>query len=216
MRNTHVPVGTWRGVNVPQNSFYVEAFIDELAKLANKDPYEFRKSMTHHPKQLAILKLAAEKAQWGKPLPKGVYRGIAQYMSYGTHTAGVVELSVQQSKVKIHRIIMAVDCGHVVNPSQVQAQIEGSVVYGLSAALWGECTVEKGRIVQTNFDNYRVLRLGETPKIETYLQSTGDKVLRAELVEPTIAVVAPAVINAIAAATGKTIRDLPIKNHLTV
>lgn len=215
MRNTHVPVGTWRGVNVPQNSFYVEAFIDEVAKVAKKDPYEFRKSMTHHPKQLAILKLVAEKADWGKPLPKGVYRGIAQYMSYGTHTAGVVELSVNRSKVKIHRIVMAVDCGYVVNPSQVQAQIEGSVVYGLSAVLWGECTIQKGRILQTNFDNYRVLRLGEMPKVETYIQSTGDKVWGG-VGEPTISVVAPAVINAISAATGKTIRDLPIKNHLVV
>jgi len=212
MRNTHVPVGTWRGVNVPQNAFYVESFIDEVARAAKKDPYEFRKSLTHHPKQLATLNLAAEKAAWGKPLPKGVYRGIAQFMSYGTHTAAVVELSVNKSNIKVHRVVIAVDCGHVVNPSQVQAQIEGSIVYGLSAVLWGECTVERGRIKQTNFDNYRVLRLEEMPKVETYLHSTGEKIWGG-IGEPTIAVVAPAVVNAIAAATGKTVRDLPIKNH---
>jgi isoquinoline 1-oxidoreductase beta subunit len=213
MRNTHVPVGTWRGVNVPQNAYYVETFMDEIAKAANKDPYEFRRNLTHHPKQLATLNLVAEKAKWGKPLPKGVYRGIAQFMSYGTHTAAVVELSVNKSNVKVHRVVIAVDCGHVVNPSQVQSQIEGSIVYGLSAVLWGECTVEKGRIKQTNFDNYRVLRLEEMPKVETYLHSTGEKIWGG-IGEPTIAVVAPAVVNAIFAATGKVVRDLPIKNHV--
>jgi isoquinoline 1-oxidoreductase beta subunit len=213
MRNTHVPVGTWRGVNVPQNAFYVESFIDEVARAAKQDPYEFRKSLTHHPKQLATLNLVAQKASWGKPLPKGVFRGIAQFMSYGTHTAAVVELSVNKSNIKIHRVVTVVDCGHIVNPSQVQAQIEGSIVYGLSAVLWGECTVERGRIKQTNFDNYRVLRLKEMPKVETYLHSTGEKIWGG-IGEPTIAVVAPAVVNAISAATGKTIRDLPIKNHM--
>ena len=213
MRNTHVPVGTWRGVNVPQNSFYVEAFMEEVAKAAKMDSYAFRKSLTHHPKQLATLQLAAEKANWGKPLPKGVYRGISQFMSYGTHSASVVELSVdKKGQVKVHRVVLVVDCGYAVNPGQIEAQVEGSIVYGLSAAMWGECTIERGRVKQKNFDTYRVLRLAEMPKVETYIHSTGDKIWGG-IGEPTIAVVAPAVVNAIYAATGKPIRDLPIKNN---
>ncbi len=213
MRNTHVPVGTWRGVNVPQNSFYVEAFIEEIAKAAKADSYEFRKSLTHHPKQLATLNLAAEKAGWGTKLPKGVFRGISQFMSYGTHSAAVVELSVdKQGQVKVHRVVLVVDCGYTVNPGQIEAQVEGSVVYGLSAAMWGECTIERGRVKQKNFDTYRVLRLAEMPKVETHIHSTGDKIWGG-IGEPTIAVVAPAVVNAIYAATGKPIRDLPIKNN---
>lgn len=212
MRNTHVPVGTWRGVNVPQNSFYVEAFIDEVAKFAKKDPLEFRRENTSLPKQLAVLNLVAEKSNWGSKLPKGVFRGIAQFMSYDTYSAAVVELSVLASgEVKVHRVVLALDCGYAVNPGQIEAQVQGSIVYGLSAALWGECTVVKGRIKQTNFHDYRVLRLAEMPKVETYIQNTGEK--WGGIGEPTIASIAPAVINAIREATGKSIRDLPIKNH---
>jgi isoquinoline 1-oxidoreductase beta subunit len=216
MRNTHVPVGTWRGVNVPQNSFYVEAFIEEIAKAAKADSYEFRKSLTHHPKQLATLNLAATKAGWGTKLPKGVFRGISQFMSYGTHSAAVVELSVdKQGQVKVHRVVLVVDCGYAVNPGQIEAQVEGSIVYGLSAAMWGECTIEQGRVKQKNFDTYRVLRLAEMPKVETHIHSTGNKIWGG-IGEPTIAVVAPAVVNAIYAATGKPVRDLPIKNNRLV
>jgi isoquinoline 1-oxidoreductase beta subunit len=212
MRNTHVPVGTWRGVNVPQNSFYIEAFIDELARYAKKDPLEFRRENTKLPKQLAILNLAAEKGNWGKSLPKGVHRGIAQFMSYDTYSAATVELSVKPSgDVKVHRVVLALDCGYAVNPSQIEAQVQGSIVYGLSAAMWGECTVQNGRIKQRNFDDYRVLRLAEMPKVETYIQNTGGN--WGGVGEPLIAAITPAVINALAAATGKTIRDLPIKNH---
>ncbi len=212
MRNTHVPVGTWRGVNVPQNSFYIEAFIDELARFAKKDPLEFRRENTKIPKQLAILNLAAQKGNWGKSLPKGVYRGIAQFMSYDTYSAATVELSVKPSgEVKVHRVVLALDCGYAVNPSQIEAQVQGSIVYGLSAAMWGECTVQNGRIKQRNFDDYRVLRLAEMPKVETYIQNTGGN--WGGVGEPLIAAITPAVINALAAATGKTIRDLPIKNH---
>lgn len=214
MRNTHVPVGTWRGVNVPQNSFYIEAFVDEVARSAKIDPLEFRRQYTKLPKQLAILNLVAEKAGWGKPLKKGIFRGIAQFMSYDTYSAAVVELSIKPNgEVKVHRVALALDCGYAVNPGQIDTQVQGSIVYGLSAALWGECTVENGRIKQTNFDNYRVLRLAEMPKVETYIQNSGGK--WGGIGEPIIAAVAPAVINAIAAATGKTIRDLPVKDQLT-
>ena len=213
MRNTHVPVGTWRGVNVPQNSFYVEAFMDEVAQAAKVDPLEFRRQYTKLPKQLNVLNLAAEKAGWGTPLKKGVYRGIAQFMSYDTYSAAVVELSVKSDgSVKVHRVVLALDCGYAVNPSQIEAQVQGSIVYGLSAALWGECTVENGRIKQTNFHDYRVLRLAEMPKVETHILSSGGK--WGGIGEPIIATITPAVINALALATGKKIRDLPVKNQL--
>ena len=215
MRNTHVPVGTWRGVNIPQNAFYMETFIEEIARAAGQDSLEFRRSITRLPKQLAILNLAAEKAGWGKPLSKGVFRGIAQFMSYAAYSAAVVELSLNKKsgEVKVHRVVLAVDCGYAVNPGQIAAQVEGSIVYGLSAVMWGECTVERGRIKQTNFDNYRVLRLAEMPKVETYIAPTGGSVWGG-IGEPTIAVVAPAVVNALSLATGKFIRDLPIKNQV--
>lgn len=214
MRNTHVPVGTWRGVNVPQNSFYMECFIEELARAANMDSIEFRRSlMPSQARQLAILNLAAEKSEWHKPSPKGVFKGVAQFMSYGTYCASVVELSLnQRGEVKVHKIVLALDCGYAVNPNQIEAQVQGSIVYGLSAAFWGECTVDNGRIVQTNFDNYRVLRLAEMPKVETYIQPalTGPW---GGIGEPTIGVVAPAVVNAISLAIGRPIRSLPLKNE---
>jgi isoquinoline 1-oxidoreductase beta subunit len=133
-------------------------------------------------------------------------------MSYDTYSAATVELSVKPSgEVKVHRVVLALDCGYAVNPSQIEAQVQGSIVYGLSAAMWGECTVQNGRIKQRNFDDYRVLRLAEMPKVETYIQNTGGN--WGGVGEPLIAAITPAVINALAAATGKTIRDLPIKNH---
>src|SRR6185369_5710275 len=168
MRNTHVPVGPWRGVNTNQNAVYMECFIDEAAKAANKDPVEFRRAlMTKFPKHLAVLNAAAAKADWGKPLPAGVGRGVAQFMGYGSYSAAVAEVSVgNDGKVKVHRMVLALDCGHAVNPDQIAAQVEGSVAYGLSAAFYGELTVDKGRIVQNNFHTYPVLRLAEMPKVE--------------------------------------------------
>ena len=150
MRNTHVPVGPWRGVNTNQNGVYMECFIDEGARAAGKDSLEFRRAlMQKHPKHLAVLNAAAEKADWGKPLPPGVHRGIAQFMGYGSYSAAVAEVSVSpEGKVKVHRMVLALNCGHAVNPDQIAAQVEGSVAYGLSAALYGECTVDKGRIVE--------------------------------------------------------------------
>ncbi len=212
LRPTHVPVGPWRGVNTNQNAVYMECFIDEAAKASGADPLEFRRSlMQQRPKHLAVLNAAAAKADWGKPLPAGVHRGIAQFMGYGSYTAAVAEVSMSaEGKVKVHRMVLALDCGHVVNPDQVAAQVEGSVAFGLSATFYGECTVENGRIAQTNFHDYGILRLAGMPRVETVLVPSYD--FWGGVGEPTICVVAPAVLNAIFAATGKPVRSLPLKN----
>jgi isoquinoline 1-oxidoreductase beta subunit len=212
MRNPHVPPGFWRGVNLNQNAIYLESFMDELAHAAGKDPLEFRRAlMKDHPKHLAVLNAAAERAEWGKPLPEGVFRGICQTMGFGSYVAAVAEVSVSaEGKLTIHRIVAATDCGHAVNPAQIERQVEGSFVYGLSAALHGECTVKDGRIEQENFDTYQVLRMDEMPKVETVIVASGG--FWGGVGEPTIAVAAPAVLNAIFAATGKRIRSLPLKN----
>jgi len=213
MRNTTVPVGPWRGVNTNQNGVYLECFMDEVARAAGADPLEFRRTlMSNNPKHLAVLNAAAAKADWGKPLPSGVHRGIAQFMGYGSYSAAVAEVSVDSSsgKVSVHRMVIALNCGHAVNPGQIAAQVEGSVAYGLSATLYGECTVEKGRMVQSNFHDYPILRLAEMPKVESVIVPTYD--FWGGVGEPTICVVAPAVMNAIHAATGKPVRSLPLKN----
>ena len=212
MRNTHVPVGPWRGVNTNQNGVYMECFIEEVARAAGKDSLEFRRAlMGSHPKHLAVLNAAAEKGNWGKPLPSGVHRGIAQFMGYGSYSAAVAEVSVSgRGELKVHRMVLALDCGHAVNPDQIAAQVEGSVAYGLSATFYGECTVEKGRMVELNFHNYPILRLAEMPHVETVIVPSYD--FWGGVGEPTICVVAPAVLNAIFAATGKPVRSLPLKN----
>jgi isoquinoline 1-oxidoreductase subunit beta len=212
MRNTHVPVGPWRGVNTNQNGVYLECFMEEVARAAGKDSLEFRRElMANHPKHLGVLNAAAEKAGWGKPLPAGVHRGIAQFMGYGSYSAAVAEVSVSpDGKLTIHRMVLALNCGHAVNPGQIAAQIEGSVVYGLSAALYGECTVQNGRMVELNFHTYPLLRLAEMPKVEAVIVPSGD--FWGGVGEPTICVVTPAVLNAIFAATGKPVRSLPLKN----
>ena len=212
MRNTHVPVGPWRGVNTNQNGIYIECFMDEVAKAAGKDPLEFRRQfMAKFPKHLAVLDAAAEKAGWGTPLPAGHYRGIAQFMGYYSYSAAVAEVSVsREGDLKVHRMVLALNCGHAVNPHMIAAQVEGSVALGLSATLFGENTVDKGRIVQSNFHDYRPVRLAEMPKVETVLVPTLD--FWGGVGEPTICVVAPSVLNAIHAATGKPVRSLPLKN----
>jgi isoquinoline 1-oxidoreductase subunit beta len=212
MRNTHVPVGPWRGVNTNQNGVYMECFIDEVARAAGKDPFEFRRAlMGNHPKHLAVLNAAAEKGDWGKPLPPGVHRGIAQFMGYGSYSAAVAEVSVSdRGQLKVHRMVLALDCGHAVNPDQIAAQVEGSVAYGLSATLYGECRVKDGRMVDLNFDTYPIMLLAEMPKVETVIVPSRD--FWGGVGEPTICVVAPAVLNAIHAATGKPVRQLPLKN----
>ena len=212
MRNTHVPVGPWRGVNTNQNAVYMECFLEEVARAAGADSLEFRRAlMTKHPKHLAVLNAAAAKGGWGTPLPSGVHRGIAQFMGYGSYSAAVAEVSVSgDGKVKVHRMVLALDCGHAVNPDQIAAQVEGSVAYGLSAAFYGDCTVLNGRMTELNFDRYQLLRLAEMPKVETVIVPSYD--FWGGVGEPTISVVTPAVLNAVFAATGKPVRSLPLKN----
>ena len=213
VRNTHVPVGFWRGVNTNQNALFMECFIDEVAQAAGKDPLEFRRTLlTKNPKHLAVLNAVAERAGWGTKLPKGVFRGIAQNYGYGSYVAAVAEVSVSaKGELKIHRIVAGTDCGYVVNPDQVAAQVEGSFVYGLSGLLASEITIDKGRVVEGNFDTYQVMRLADMPKVETVLVPSGG--FWGGVGEPTIAVAPPAVLNAIFAATGKRIRTLPLSHH---
>ncbi len=213
MRNPHVPAGFWRGVNLNQNTIYLECFIDEVALAAGQDPLALRrKLLAGHPKHLAVLDAVAARVGWGQPAPKGVYRGLAQAMGFGSYVAACAEVSVSdQGRLKIHRIVAATDCGHAVNPQQIKAQVEGSFAYGLSAALHGECTVKDGRIEQRNFNTYPLLGMDEMPAVETIVMPSGG--FWGGVGEPTIAVAAPAVLNAVFAATGKRIRDLPLKNH---
>ena len=212
MRNTHVPVGPWRGVNTNQNAVYMECFMEEVARAAGKDSLEFRRAlMKEHPKHLAVLNAAAEKAEWGKPLPGGIHRGLAQFMGYGSYSAAVAEVSVNpQGKLRVHRMVLAVNSGHAVNPGQIEAQVQGSVAYGLTATLYGEMPVDKGRMTSLNFDTYEIMRLAEMPKVEVAIVPTYD--FWGGIGEPTICVVAPSVLNAIYAATGKPVRSLPLKN----
>jgi isoquinoline 1-oxidoreductase beta subunit len=217
IRNPHVPPWFWRGVNLNHNAIYMECFIDELAHAAGQDPLAFRrKLMGKHPKHLAVLDAVAARAGWGKPAPdvggQKVHRGLAQIMGFGSYVAACAEVSVgADGALRVHRIVAATDCGHAVNPQQIEAQVEGSFAYGLSAALYGECTVSKGRIEQTNFDTYPVMRMADMPKVETIVMPSGG--FWGGVGEPTIAVAAPAVLNAIFAATGKRIRTLPLTHH---
>ncbi|GLR98245.1 MULTISPECIES: xanthine dehydrogenase family protein molybdopterin-binding subunit [Bradyrhizobium] len=213
MRNPHVPPGFWRGVNVNHNAIYMECFMDELAQAAGQDPLEFRrKLMGHHPKHLAVLNAVAEKIGWDTPAPQGVYRGIAQVMGYGSYVAGAAEISVTDgSKIKVHRIVASTDPGYIVNPAQVERQIAGSFVYGLSALFYGGCTVKDGKIEQTNFDTYNSMRINEMPKVESVMVPSGG--FWGGVGEPTIGVAAPAVLNAYFAATGKRIRSVPLRDQ---
>jgi len=212
MRNPHINPGFWRGVNINHNAIYLECFIDELAKEAGIDALEFRrKLMGKHPKHLAVLNAVAERAGWGKPAPQGVHRGLAQAMAFGSYVAACAEISVDGNKVKIHRLVAATDPGYAVNPAQIERQVAGSFVYGLTALFMGECTVKDGRIEQTNFDSYDSMRIAEMPKVETIIMPSAG--FWGGVGEPTICVAAPAVLNAYANATGKRIRSFPLKNH---
>jgi isoquinoline 1-oxidoreductase subunit beta len=213
MRNTHVPPHFWRGVNHNQNAIYLECFLDEVAHATGQDPLALRrKLMAKHPKHRAVLDAVAERVGWGIPAPAGVFRGIAQQMGFGSYVAAAAEVSVTEGgEFRLHRIVAATDCGHAVNPRQIEMQVEGSFVYGLSALLYGECTVKDGAIEQTNFDTYNVLRMAEMPKVEAIIMPSGG--FWGGVGEPTIMVAAPAVLNAVFAATGKRIRSVPLKNH---
>ncbi|WP_421698599.1 molybdopterin cofactor-binding domain-containing protein [Ancylobacter sp.] len=212
MRNPPVPPGFWRGVNLNQNAIYVECFIDELAHAAGTEPLAFRrKLMANHPKHLAVLEAAANGIGWDTPPAPGRHRGLGQIMGFGSYVAAAAEVSVENGELKIHRIVAATDPGHVVNPAQVERQVEGSFVYGLSACLYGECTLADGRMQEENFDTYEVLRMAEMPDVETIMLPSGG--FWGGVGEPTIAVAAPAVLNALFAATGKRYRTMPLKNH---
>jgi isoquinoline 1-oxidoreductase subunit beta len=214
MRNPHVPPGFWRGVNINQNAIFMECFMDELAHAVGQDELEFRrKLMSKHPRNLAVLNAAAERIGWGKPAPQGVYRGLAQMMAFNSFVAAAAEVSVIGGKMKIHRIVGASDCNYAVNPAQIERQVPGSFVYGLSALFYQECTVKDGRMEQTNFHEYNSMRIAEMPKVETIIVPSGGTGAWGGIGEPTICVAAPAVMNAYFKATGQRIRSFPLKNH---
>jgi isoquinoline 1-oxidoreductase subunit beta len=213
MRNPPVRPGFWRGVNLNQNAIYVECFIDEIAHATKQDPLALRRKLIPDPKRLAVLNAVAERIGWERPAAdvggQKVFRGLAQTHGFGSYVAACAEVSVsKEGDLRIHRIVAATDPGHAVNPQQIEAQVEGSFVYGLSAALYGACTVKDGAIQQTNFHDYPVLRMAEMPKVETIVIASGG--FWGGVGEPTIAVAAPAVLNAIFAATGIRVRDLPL------
>ncbi len=206
-----VPVGFWRSVGSSHTAFSTECFLDELAEAAGKDPLEYRLSLLDPKSRHAgVLKLAAEKAGWSSKLPAGTARGIAVAESFGSFVAQVAEVSVgKDGKVSVSRVVCAVDCGQVVNPDTVAAQMEGGIVFGLTAALYGEIILKDGRVVQKNFNDYKMLRMNEMPKVEVYILPSTEK--HGGVGEPGTPPIAPAVVNAIFAATGKRVRNLPIK-----
>ena len=214
MRNPHVPPGFWRGVNVNHNAIYLECFMDELAHSVGQDPLEFRrKLMSKNAKHLAVLNAVAEKIGWGKPAPQGVYRGLAHFMGFGSYVAGAAEISVTDgNKIKVHRIVGATDPAYAVNPAQIDRQVAGSFVYGLSGLFYGGCTVKDGRIEQANFDTYNSMRIAEMPRVESIIMPSGGGTWGG-VGEPTICVAAPAVLNAYFAATGKRIRSVPLRDQ---
>jgi len=204
-----VPVGFWRSVGNSQNGFFAEGFVDELAHAAGADPYEFRRGLlAKAPRHLGVLELAATKAGWGTPPPAGRARGIAVVHSFGSYVAQVAEVSIENGKVRVHRVTCAVDCGIVVNPDTVEAQMQSAIVFGLTAALYGKSTVENGAVVQGNFDTYPMLRINEMPQVDVHIVSSTEP--PSGVGEPGTPPIAPAVVNAIFALTGQRIRTLPI------
>ncbi|HYM08687.1 MAG TPA: xanthine dehydrogenase family protein molybdopterin-binding subunit [Terriglobales bacterium] len=206
----NVPVQWLRSVGHSHTAFAVECFIDELAGLAQKDPYQFRRDLLQkQPRYLGVLDLAAQKAGWGKPLPKGVGRGIAVHFAFGSYSAHVAEVSVTEGKIKVHRMVCAIDCGQYVNPGIIAAQTEGGAIFGASAALFQELTFEDGRLQQTNFNTFPVMRMNECPEIETHIVENNEK--PGGIGEPGVPCAAPAIANAVFAVTGKRVRRLPIR-----
>jgi len=212
MRNGHVPVGFWRAPG-QQNEFYRECFVDELAMAAGKDPVEYRLSMLKEgDKHRLVLQAVAQAAGWGAPLPSGWHRGVALAYGFGSYAAMVAEVSVSaKGELKVHRIVVAIDSGHVVNPDTCRAQAESNVAFGLGAVLYQENNVKNGRIVESNFHDFQLLTMGEMPKVETVLVPTGG--FWGGHGEPAILPLAPAVCNAVSRATGKRVRTLPLNHH---
>jgi isoquinoline 1-oxidoreductase beta subunit len=210
MAHTHVPVGFWRSVGSSQNAFITECFLDELARAGGQDPYELRvELLAEAPRHLGVLKLAAKKARWGKSLPKGRFRGIAVAESFGSFVAQVAEISLEDKRVRVHRVVCAIDCGQYVNPDTIEAQMESGIVYGLAAALKGEISIREGRVAQSNFHDFPLLRLDEMPAVEVHILASGES--PGGVGEPGTPPIAPAVANAVFAATGKPVRSLPIR-----
>jgi isoquinoline 1-oxidoreductase beta subunit len=205
-----VPVHWWRAVGHSQNPYVVECFVDELARAGDKDPAELRRRLLEgHPRHGALLDILTDKAGWGRRLPDGQAQGIAISECFGSLVAQVAEVSLEyDGLVRVHRVVCAVDCGQVVNPDTVVAQMESGICFGLTAALWGEITFEDGRPVQDNFDRYRIVRTREMPRVETYLVPSG--LARGGIGETGLPPVAPAVCNALFALTGRPVRSLPI------
>jgi isoquinoline 1-oxidoreductase subunit beta len=205
-----IPVSYWRSVGYSQNTFFTESFIDELAAATGKDPVEFRRRLlAKSPRYLGVLNLAAEKAGWGNPLPSGVHRGVAVVNNIGSFNAQVAEISIDQGKLKVHRVVCAVDCGHAVNPAGIVQQIQSGIVYGLTAVMKGKITIEGGAVKERNFDRYQMLRIDEMPMVEVYLAPNNSR--PGGIGEGSTPSIGPAVANAIFAATGKRVRSLPIR-----
>jgi len=213
MRNPHVPPGFWRGVNINQNAIFLECFVDELAEAAGRDPYAFRREMmADHPRHRAVLDAVAERIGWSEPPAEGVFRGMAQMQAFASYVAAACEISVSDKKVKVRRIVAATDCSYAVNPAQIERQISGSFVYGLSALFMQQCTVKDGRIEQQNFDAYPSMRIAQMPEVEAIIVEGGGDTWGG-IGEPTICVAAPAVLNALYRATGQRIRSIPLRKH---
>ena len=206
-----IPVGFWRAPGGSVSGFITESLVDELAVAVEWDPYVFRRKLLGGaPRLRNVLEVAAEKAEWGKPLPPGRFRGIAAVETIGSFIAQVAEVSVAaDGKVRVHRVVCAVDCGWIINPDTIKAQIEGGTIYGLTAALYGEITIRNGQVVQKNFNDYAMLRMNEAPEIEVHIVPSTEP--PGGIGEASVPVIAPAVTNAIFAATGKRIRRLPIR-----
>jgi isoquinoline 1-oxidoreductase beta subunit len=213
MRTLPVPVGFWRSVNHSQNAYFREHFIDQVARAAGQDPYEFRLRLLQEAhKERAVLEAAARHAGWGTPLPASTWRGIALETSYGSHCAQVVELRFEEDgRFRLLRVVCAIDPGHVVNPDTIAAQVESAITYGLTATLFGEITIAGGRVQQRNFDDYPMLTLQQMPAVETLIVASGD--FWGGVGEPPLPPIAPAVCNALYAATGKPIHSLPLSAH---
>ena len=211
VRKNSVPVQWWRSVGHSHTAFVVESFIDELAHAAKADPCDYRlRLLAKNPRHKAVLTLAAEKAGWGTRLPSGRGRGIAVHEAFGSFIAQVAEVSVsKEGSVRVHRVVCTVDCGRVVNPDTVAAQMEGAIVFGLSAALYGAITLTDGRVDQSNFHNYQMLRMSGMPVVEVFIVPSTEG--PEGVGEPGVPPIAPAVANAVFAVTGKRLRSLPIR-----